>query len=127
MTSLFRQKLCNYLMISGKNLKELLKKEGLTQQEFADKVGKSRATVITWLGKAKLDDDVVFYIQQRLGIDLSFTDSTNTGSASTSKEIQLLNEIIADLRERVEELKKDKARLQERLDVYEGVSKTGTN
>lgn len=114
-------------MVSGKKLKEVIKKAGLTQQEFAEKIGKSRATVITWIGKARLDDDVVFYIQERLGFDLTSTENSNTGSTSTSKEVQLLNEIIADLRERVEELKKDKARLQERLDVYEGSSKTGTN
>lgn len=40
------------------------------------------------------------------------------------KEVDLLNEIIADLRERVEELKQDKARLQERLDHLENKSKS---
>jgi phage repressor protein C with HTH and peptisase S24 domain len=59
------------LMLNGKDLKRIIKELDLTQEEAAKRLGRSRATVITWLGKSELDEEILFLVKTRLGIDLS--------------------------------------------------------
>jgi len=57
-------------MISGINLKIALKRLDISQAEAAIKIGKSRQTIVTWVGKSELDDETVELINKKLGIDL---------------------------------------------------------
>lgn len=79
-------------MISGKNLKTALKRLDLSQESAAEKIGKSRQTIVTWSSKSTLSDDIVTLINEKLGIDLSdFHESDNRSHLQEYSKSPTLN------------------------------------
>ncbi|GEM_PF-2178376 len=58
-------------MVSGINFKLALKRLDISQQKAADLIGKSRQTIVTWVGKSELDSEIIELINDKLNIDLS--------------------------------------------------------
>ncbi|MCX2484512.1 XRE family transcriptional regulator [Pedobacter sp. MR2016-24] len=79
-------------MISGKNLKNALKRLDLSQEAAAEKIGKSRQTIVTWSSKSVLSDEIVKLINEKLNIDLSdYGDNNESNSSIDQSSIPTFN------------------------------------
>lgn len=59
------------MKISGINLRSALKRLDLTQSEAAEKIGVSRQTIVTWIGRSQIDAETSSLISEKLGIDMT--------------------------------------------------------
>lgn len=59
------------LVTSGEVLKEALRKQKITQEEAATKLGLSRQTIVNYIRMEKLSADFIIKVKERLGIDLT--------------------------------------------------------
>lgn len=115
-----------YVLISGLKLAGVRTLKGLTQKEFADKVGISRPTVVTWEGKSSLriPEDKMKLILQALKCDIEdLTKDASIGNTGNTKGTDVLDsplvksyvEQINLQREMIEILKGEIATLKRRL------------
>lgn len=76
------------MIITGKDLKTVLRALDITQQEAADRIGVSRQTIVTWVGKSTLDDNTCQIVKSKLGVDLHHIVETNRTLPTNSLKIQ---------------------------------------
>lgn len=94
-------------MSEGAILKEAVKAQGFTDQQFADKLSVSRQTLSTWYGKDKLNNKTKQLIKKFLDIDFTTAPQEEIELAPVSeREYKLMERIVALQQELIDALKK---------------------
>lgn len=85
--------------MTGIQLKNEIKKLGITQEDAANKLGVTRTTVINWCKQADLPYTVVQNVKTMLGININDSESDNYIDLIKSQQrtIENLSEIIKSL------------------------------
>lgn len=107
------------MIVKGLELKKLREKSGLTQQEFADLIGKSMRTIITWEKSAELTQSQILQVKSILNKyentshDENFLREPNGDfeknydSYSKSELINHYNKLLKKVNKTIEDLEKD--------------------
>lgn len=107
------------MIVKGLDLKKLRENYGLTQQEFADLIGKSMRTVINWEKSAELTQSQILQVKSVLSkYEITSHDENylsepsgvfekNKGSYDKSELINHYNKLLKKVNKTIEDLEKD--------------------
>lgn len=87
----------------GNQLKEELKKNGITHEQAADLLGIARTTLNVWFGKPSFTEAMLHKVRTKLNIDLLQIERNSLAYSSDAKEIskEFLQEKIKNLEKQV--------------------------